>query len=68
MKSFVTDNTGSILKMRKNLQNNPNLNINQYEYNDQILNLFSKDVLLFQIGGHVIKTIIIEILISSSMV
>lgn len=59
--SFVMDNAGDIFKMRKCIQNNPNLGIwnipRKKECNAHILNLFSKDVFLFQIEDNVIKII-----------
>lgn len=57
MGTFVTDNAGNVLKMRKNLQNNQTLNILQCGCNTHILNLLPTDVLLPQIEGHVIKII-----------
>lgn len=40
--SFVTDNAINISKMKKNLQDNQNLNILQYGCNNHIQNLLSK--------------------------
>jgi hypothetical protein len=53
--SFVTDNTGNVAKMRRQLADETE--IIQYGCNAHILNLFSKDVQVKNVQANVIKII-----------
>ena len=57
MRSFVTDNTGNVSVLGRNLQNNEQVNVIQYGCSAHILNLLAKDVTLANVQKHVLKIV-----------
>jgi len=55
--SFVTDNTGNVKLMRKNLEELEELNIIQYGCNAHILNLLSHDLEIPNVQANILKII-----------
>jgi len=55
--AFVTDNTGNVAKLRRELTLNPDTDIIQYGCTAHILNLLSKDVNISYVSAFVIKII-----------
>lgn len=55
--AFVTDNTGNVTKMRRQLADNEDMDIIQFGCNAHILNLLAKDVKIEGVSGPIVQVI-----------